>query len=114
MCVCVGGLVLVDFDEIYMCVCGGYMQNMVPRANNVKSYTSDAQNTIEKSKWNSKTCLVSHRRAGASKQRNKTRKNQKHETESEINNNKNAAPHIRNEKKKSAFVKPVGYCSLNE
>ena len=35
----------------------------------------------------------------------KTRKNQKHETESEINNNKNAAPYIRNEKKKSAFVK---------
>ena len=34
----------------------------------MKSYTSDVlQNTTEKSKWNSKTCLVSHRRAGASK-----------------------------------------------
>lgn len=80
MCVCGGGLMLVDFDEIYLCVCvcGGVICKIWYLEQTMKSYTSDVlQNTIEKSKWNSKTCLVSHRRAGASKQRNKNQKESK-------------------------------------
>ena len=45
----------------------------------------------------------------------KTRKNQKHDTENEINNNK-MQPHTSKMRKRNLPLQsfPIGYCSLNE